>query len=115
MNMSLANWRKSGNGSGNLVPKKVVGINYMSIDNNSNTSFSSDQSNYQFIDDDCADFVKSLQIGYFWSVAEMYDLVDIISQSCAEAGLSSEDGKEIPAVSDRAKGREKKRKKKMMN
>ena len=115
MNIALANWRKSGNGAGNLAPK-IKGIDYAasaSTDKNTHTSSSSSSaaSNDRYVDDDCADFVNHTHIGYYWSLAELYDLVDVVSQSCSKAGVSTGDSSTILSVSEIARGREKRRKK----
>ena len=63
----------------------------------------------QYIDDDRADFISSLHMGYFWSLAESYNLVDTVSQNCKSAGLSVGNKKDIPKVTDEVKGRVKRK------
>ena len=84
MNWSVAAWKKSGNGKGNLAEGeklRVKGTSYYCVDE--------DEAVIKYIDDDRFDFCgNSLPTGYFWCIAEMHDLVGTVSQSCEEVGVT---------------------------
>ena len=91
MNVSVSKWKKSGNGKGNLkdigsdgkcsVSLILLGTDYTDIKDD-------EEIDVHYIDDDRFDFCgNSIPTGYFWCMAEMHDLVGIVSQSCSEIGL----------------------------
>ena len=64
--VALSNWRTSGNGSGNhTVPPRVKGIFYENECGD----------DVEFVDDDRIKFAKSIEVGYFWAIAECAGLM----------------------------------------
>ena len=74
LNVALANWKRSGNGKGN-INTKVRGLDY-------DEGFLSDENSLTYVDDDRFSFVKQLNIAYFWSLSEVSGLTHHISQNC---------------------------------
>ena len=76
LNWSVAAWSKSGNGKGNLAngeKMRLKGTTYAIED---------DEMVIIYIDVDHFDFCgNSLPTGYFWFMAEMYDLVGTVSRT----------------------------------
>ena len=98
LNIALSNWKTSGNGKGNLLTK-VRGLDY---DNSS-----SDENQVTFIDDDRFNFVKQLNIAYFWSLSELTGLTHHISQNCSalSESLNNSSDKDGSSTSGKVRGR----------
>lgn len=85
MNWSVAAWRKSGNGKGNLADGEKMRLKGTAY------AIEDDEAVVTYIDDDRFDFCgNSLPTGYFWCMAEMHDLVGTVSQNCSEVGVTME-------------------------
>jgi hypothetical protein len=98
MNVSLANWKTSGNGKGNLNTK-IKGLGYEN---------SSDDTQMTYVDDDRFNFVSNLHIAYFWSLCECNGLTHHISQNCSALNAGQENGSDRSAsasTSGKARGR----------
>ena len=74
LNVALANWKRSGNGKGN-INTKVRGLDY--------DEGLTDENSLTYVDDDRFSFVKQLNIAYFWSLSEVSGLTHHISQNCS--------------------------------
>ena len=98
MNMSLANWKLSGNGKGNLKAK-VKGLGC-------DTSLSTDENDIMFVDNNCFNFVSQLHIAYFWSLCEVSGLTHHISQNCSalNEGKNKTDTSKSSSTSGKLRG-----------
>jgi hypothetical protein len=77
MNIALANWKRSGNGSGNKN-YKLKGLDY-----DEKLAQSDENTSVTYVDDDRYSFVNHLHIAYFWSLSEICGLTHHISQNCS--------------------------------
>ena len=82
LNVAISNWKRSGNGKGNLNPK-VKGLGY--------DLFVEDDSDIMYVDDDRYNFVNQLHIAYFWSLSEITGLTQHISQNCSSLKMGIHD------------------------
>ena len=99
MNVALSNWKRSGNGKGNLGAK-VKGLGY-------DTLVSSEENHVTFADDNRFNFVKQLHIAYFWSLCEISGSTHHISQNCSalNEALYDSDAKQSSSTSGMVRGR----------
>ena len=94
LNVAIANWKKSGNGKGN-IKARVNGLGYDNMDEEEN--------HVTFVDDDRFNFVNQLHVAYFWSLCEITGLTQHISQNCS--ALSNTDTNGTSSTSHLVRGR----------
>jgi hypothetical protein len=79
LNKSIAFYKRSGNGTGNLREQSV----------NSTSTSSGPSTNENIVDDNRSSFISNLHVGYFWALSEVCGLTNNISQNCSKIGISS--------------------------
>jgi hypothetical protein len=79
LNKSIAFYKRSGNGTGNLKEQSV----------NSTSTSSGPSTNENIVDDNRSSFISNLHVGYFWALSEVCGLTNNISQNCSKIGISS--------------------------
>jgi hypothetical protein len=79
LNKSIAFYKRSGNGTGNLREQSV----------NSTSTSSGPLTNENIVDDNRSSFISNLHVGYFWALSEVCGLTNNISQNCSKVGISS--------------------------
>ena len=92
MNWSVAAWKKSGNGKGNLADSELLRVK------GTRYAIQDEEAVINYVDDDRFDFCgNSLPTGYFWCIAEMHDIIGTVSQNCGEVGVTMD---KISSTSD---------------
>jgi hypothetical protein len=86
LNVALANWKRSGNGKGN-IKAKVKGLGY--------GNYINEENHVTFVDDDRFKFVNQLNIAYFWSLCEITGLTQQISQNCTALNIVDTTGRSV--------------------